>query len=125
MFVQALVIIASRLAGRGPPGEPNSGPAVTVARFPTRPNADFQQRIIGFVSDGFNDLRIGRTRTSLPRQYSLDLLQVVDVVSGKHAHDMLNRFLAALGVYSVVFPLLRRQRLKQRQVGFPKRAELL
>ena len=39
-------------------------------------------------------------------------------MAGKQAHDLLDRFLTALGMHSVVLPLLGRQRLEQCKVGF-------
>ncbi len=38
-----------------------------------------------------------------------DLPHVVEIVSGEHADDVLNRFLSALGMHAVVFPLVGRQ----------------
>src|ERR1017187_2300325 len=63
--------------------------------------------------------------TSLLSEDAFDLLQVVDVVPGKHAHDVLNRFLATLGMHSVMLPLLGRQGFEQCKIGFPKHAELI
>ena len=40
------------------------------------------------------------------------LLQVIDVVSGKHAHDVFDRFATAFGMHSIVLPLLGRERFK-------------
>ena len=44
---------------------------------------------------------------------------------GEHADDVLDGFLAALGVHSVVLPLLGGQGFEQREVGFAERAKLL
>jgi hypothetical protein len=47
-----------------------------------------------------------------PRSFSedsLDLLQMIKVVPGEHAHDVFDRFLAALRVHAVVLPLLLSQ----------------
>jgi hypothetical protein len=45
-------------------------------------------------------------------QDPLDLLPMVYIVPGHHADHMLNRFLSALGMDAVVFPLLGCQRLE-------------
>src|SRR5262249_16355326 len=63
--------------------------------------------------------------TSLARQDLFDLLQVIDVVPGKHAHDVFDRFLPPFGMHSVVLPLLGLERLKQRKILFPQHAKLL
>src|SRR4029077_6685566 len=55
----------------------------------------------------------------------LELLDVIQVVAGKHLGDALDGFFPALGVYAELFPLLGRERLQQRQVGFAQYAELL
>ena len=49
-------------------------------------------------------------RRNLPRSFSqgedaLDLLNVIEVVTGEHPHDVLHRLFAALGVDSMVLPL--------------------
>src|SRR5215470_15461302 len=64
---------------------------------------------------------LGRMRP----QDSLDLLEVIDVVAGQHAHVMLDGFLATLGVHAVVLPLLRREGFEQREIGFAQHAKLL
>ena len=51
--------------------------------------------------------------------------QVVDVVPGKHAHDVFDRFLPAFGMQPVVLPLLGVERSKQREIPFPQHAKLL
>jgi hypothetical protein len=58
-------------------------------------------------------------------QDPLDLLEVVDIVPRSHADYKLNRFLSALGMHPVVFPLLGCQRLKQGKIGFAEHAKLL
>ena len=60
---------------------------------------------------------------SLPCQNFFDLLQVVDIVPGKHADTVLDRFLATLGVHSIMLPLLGRQGFEQCEIGFPERAK--
>jgi len=42
---------------------------------------------------------------------------MVDVVSGDHANDVLDGFLAAFGMLAVVLPLLGRKRFEQREIG--------
>jgi hypothetical protein len=42
-------------------------------------------------------------------EYSLDLLQVVEIVAGEHADSVFNGFVPALGVHAVMFPLLGSQ----------------
>ena len=49
---------------------------------------------------------------------------MIDIVSGEHADDMLDGFLAAFGMHSIMLPLFWRERLEQREVRFPKHAEL-
>jgi hypothetical protein len=41
------------------------------------------------------------------RENALDLLEVIEVVARKQAHDVFDGFLAALGMHAVVFPLFR------------------
>ena len=53
------------------------------------------------------------------------LLQVIDVVPGKHAYDVFDRFLPALGMHSVVLPLLGLERFRQREIPFLQHAKLL
>src|ERR1700693_6128905 len=55
---------------------------------------------------------------------AFDLAQVVDVVAGEHVRDVLDGFLAALGVHSILFPLLGGQGFEQREIGFPNYAKL-
>ena len=43
---------------------------------------------------------------------------MIDVVSGDHADDMLDRFLATLGVLAVVLPLIRGKRFEEGEVCF-------
>ena len=43
------------------------------------------------------------------RKDALDLLNVIEVVTGEHPHDVLHRFFATLGVDSMVLPLFWRQ----------------
>ena len=62
---------------------------------------------------------------SLPGQDALDLLQVVDIVSGEHQNDTLNRFLTTLGVHAKMFPLLWRERFEHGEVRFAQRAKKL
>jgi hypothetical protein len=45
-------------------------------------------------------------------QNALDLLQVIEVVAGEHANDVLDRFLAALGMHAVMLPLFGRERFE-------------
>jgi hypothetical protein len=49
---------------------------------------------------------------SLVREYLFYLLQVIDVVPGKHAHDVPDSFATAFGMHSIVLPLLGRERFK-------------
>src|SRR5258708_33740189 len=46
-------------------------------------------------------------------------------MAGHHARDMLDRFLATLGVHAVVLPLFRSKRFVERNVSLPQGAELL
>ncbi len=55
------------------------------------------------------------------RQDALDLVDVVDIVSGDHADDVLDGFLAALGMLAVVLPLIGRKRFEERKVCFAHR----
>jgi hypothetical protein len=41
-------------------------------------------------------------------QNPLDLLQVIEIVAGKHADDVFDRLLSALGVHPIMFPLIGR-----------------
>ena len=43
----------------------------------------------------------------------LYLLEVIDIVPGKHAHNVLDGFLSAFRVYATVFPLRGPERLKE------------
>jgi len=53
----------------------------------------------------------------------LELFDVVEVVAGHHADEMLDGFLAALGVHAEVLPLLGREGFQERDVGFAHDAE--
>src|SRR6266853_433187 len=55
----------------------------------------------------------------------LDLLRMIDVVPGHHLNDPLEGLFATLGVHAVVFPLVRRERLQQREICFAHHPELL
>jgi hypothetical protein len=50
---------------------------------------------------------------------------MVDIVTGKHADDVFDGFLTALGVHSVVLPLGGCQGFQQREIGFADYAKLL
>src|ERR1019366_5029003 len=41
---------------------------------------------------------------------------MVDIVSGYHAYDVLDRFLAALGMLAVVLPLIGGKRFEEREI---------
>src|SRR4029077_9577054 len=62
--------------------------------------------------------------TSFRSDDPLDLGQVIEIVPGHHANNVLDGFDAALGVHAVMLPLLRRKRFQKREVRFPRRAEL-
>src|ERR1700674_2100733 len=66
-----------------------------------------------------------RLSTLLCRDDPLDLAQVIEIVPCHHANDLLDGFDAPLGVHSVVLPLFGREGFQQREVAFPRRAELL
>src|SRR5208283_3842028 len=51
-------------------------------------------------------------------QDALDLFDVVDIVSGHHADDVLDGFLAAFGMLTVELPLVGRERFQEREIGF-------
>src|SRR5260370_32963584 len=55
---------------------------------------------------------------SLRSKDALDLLDMVDVVSGYHADDVFDRFLSALGMLAVELPLIRRKRFEERKIRF-------
>jgi hypothetical protein len=51
-----------------------------------------------------------RSRMSLfRREGALDSLNVIEVVTGEHPHDVLDRFFAAFGMNSMVLPLCWRE----------------
>ncbi len=43
---------------------------------------------------------------------------MVDIVSGNHAHDMLDRFLPALGMLAELLPLIGRKRFEKPKIRF-------
>ena len=45
-------------------------------------------------------------------------MDVVDIMSGDHADDVLDGFLAALGMLAVVFPLIGGKRFEEREICF-------
>ena len=51
-------------------------------------------------------------------QDALDLADVVDIVPGYHADDVLDGFLAALGMLAVLLPLIGGKRFEERNIGF-------
>jgi hypothetical protein len=53
------------------------------------------------------------------------LPEMIDVVPGKHAHDVFDRFLATFRMHSVVLPLLGHERFEQRKIRFSQYAKLL
>ena len=57
-------------------------------------------------------------------QDTLDLADMVDIVSGDHADDVLDGFLAALGMLAVVLPLIGGKRFEERDIGFAHYAVL-
>jgi hypothetical protein len=64
------------------------------------------------------------TRASLSEN-PFDLLQVVKVVPGKHADDVLDGLLATLGVHSIVFPLFGREGFEHCEIPRTQDAKLL
>src|ERR1700693_1542286 len=56
---------------------------------------------------------------------ALDLAQMIEIVPGMQVNDVLDSFDAALGVQSVILPLLCGKGLQQRQVCFPCNTKLL
>ena len=48
----------------------------------------------------------------------LDLSHVIEVMAGRELGDSLNRFLAALGMHAMIFPLPRRERFQQIKIRF-------
>ena len=47
------------------------------------------------------------------------LLNVIDVVAGKKARDVLDRFLSAFRMNTVLFPLFRREGVEQGKIRLP------
>src|SRR5882757_8998246 len=78
-----------------------------------------------FILSGKLVASICRPERRLLPENALDLSNVIDVMSRKHAGDVLNRFLSALRMHPVVFPLFRLQRLEQSKVRLAEHAELL
>ena len=78
----------------------------TVARSRFTACADLLQRRIVFSSTG---RRVRGRYVSLFGQHPFNLPQVIHVMSRKHPHNMLHRFLSALRMHPVMLPLLRRQ----------------
>jgi|HubBroStandDraft_1064217.scaffolds.fasta_scaffold00003_205 hypothetical protein len=103
MLVQTFVVI--RLAYAGPISQPRPQRTSRSSRehntMHDRGSTDLQHEPIGFFAETLPPER----ETLFPKQYSLDLLQVVEVVPGKHTDHVLNGFLATLGMHSGVLPL--------------------
>ena len=57
-------------------------------------------------------------------QDQLDLPQMIEVVASHQADHVVNRFLAAFGVHTELFPLVGRERFQQSQVDFAQGAKL-
>ena len=62
---------------------------------------------------------------SLLREDLFYLLQVIYIMPGIQADNVLNRFLAALGMDPILPPLLGRQRFEQGEISFADHAKLL
>lgn len=60
---------------------------------------------------------------SFGREDLFYLLEVIDVVPGKHAHNMFDRFLSAFGMHPILLPLLRLEGFKQAKICFPQHAK--
>jgi hypothetical protein len=92
-------------------------------RFPPKPRR-FPPNLLGCAWQGAGQLNaaIMAIQASLPNEILVEanppptcgslaredlfyLLQVIDVVPGKHAHDVFDRFLPAFGMHSVLLPL--------------------
>jgi hypothetical protein len=83
--------------------EASAGELMTkLARYDARTDTELQHRSIRF----FSEFTAGAAYPLLPCQDSLNLLQMVDIMSRHQTNNMLNRFLTALGMHSVMLPLL-------------------
>src|ERR1041384_4864594 len=83
--------------------------------------------LLGGASKGSATLitRFGGTSLRQPAvpPNRLDLLEVIDIVSGEVHRDVADGFYAALGMHSEQFPFLRAQRAKQGEVRLSEDAK--
>src|SRR6202035_2345974 len=103
----------------------HAAPYSTSPRSTTKPVSMVSKRIRRSKLSTLDCQLLTCLRSTLLRPKNpLDLLRVVEIMPGDHPNDVLDGLHSPLGVHAVVLPLLRCERLQQREICLAHHAEL-